>query len=182
MDRSPRFGSISSDNSIALWRLALATVPVGSLNQATTYKSPAHSSKGTRSAPAWFCFRRTKQFYCISWIVLFLSNKIIFMHIFSCISTWISCWIILLLNQFLSNKIAFFCRFCRIGDQKQVDSSHCLKALRFHILFQSPLGVLFTFPSRYYFAIGHPGVFSLARWSLLIHKGFHVPHATRVRA
>ncbi|CAN6455776.1 unnamed protein product [Victoria cruziana] len=35
---------------------------------------------------------------------------------------------------------------------------------------------------RYYFAIGHPGVFSLARWSLLIHTGFHVPHATRVRA
>jgi len=31
-------------------------------------------------------------------------------------------------------------------------------------------------------AIGHPGVFSLARWSLLIHTGFHVPHATRVRA
>ncbi|KAK8954146.1 hypothetical protein KSP39_PZI002124 [Platanthera zijinensis] len=44
------------------------------------------------------------------------------------------------------------------------------------------MGVLFTFPSRYYFAIGHPGVFSLARWSLLIHTGFHVPHATRVRA
>ncbi|KAJ1681193.1 hypothetical protein LUZ63_023585 [Rhynchospora breviuscula] len=45
-----------------------------------------------------------------------------------------------------------------------------------------PGGVLFTFPSRYYFAIGHPGVFSLARWSLLIHTGFHVSHATRVRA
>eukprot|EP01018_Ginkgo_biloba_P040564 Gb_32444 [translate_table: standard] len=44
------------------------------------------------------------------------------------------------------------------------------------------MGVLFTFPSRYYFAIGHPGVFSLARRSLLIHTGFHVPHATRVRA
>ncbi|TYH76817.1 hypothetical protein ES332_D04G112800v1 [Gossypium tomentosum] len=28
----------------------------------------------------------------------------------------------------------------------------------------------------------HPGVFSLARWSLLIHTGFHVPYATRVRA
>ncbi|KAG4937806.1 hypothetical protein JHK86_043947 [Glycine max] len=44
------------------------------------------------------------------------------------------------------------------------------------------MGVLFTLPSRYYFTIGHPGVFSLARWSLLIHTGFHVPHATRVRA
>ena len=57
-----------------------------------------------------------------------------------------------------------------------------LGSLRFHVLFHSPMGVLFTFPSRYYFAIGHPGVFSLARWSLLIHTGFHVPHATRVRA
>ncbi|CAN4128552.1 unnamed protein product [Withania somnifera] len=54
-----------------------------------------------------------------------------------------------------------------------------LGSLRFHVLFHSPMGVLFTLPSRYYFAIGHPGVFSLARWSLLIHTGFHVPHATR---
>ncbi|KAG6484465.1 hypothetical protein ZIOFF_052983 [Zingiber officinale] len=57
-----------------------------------------------------------------------------------------------------------------------------LGSSRFHVLFHSPMGVLFTFSSRYYFAIGHPGVFSLARWSLLIHTGFHVPHATRVRA
>ncbi|KAK3222161.1 hypothetical protein Dsin_009186 [Dipteronia sinensis] len=57
-----------------------------------------------------------------------------------------------------------------------------LGSLRFHVLFHSPMGVLFTLPSRYYFAIGHPGVFSLARWSLLIHTGFHVPHATRVKA
>ncbi|KAK9087476.1 hypothetical protein Syun_029870 [Stephania yunnanensis] len=41
---------------------------------------------------------------------------------------------------------------------------------------------LFTVPSRYYSFIGHLGVFSLARWSLLIHTGFHVPHAIRVRA
>ncbi|KAI5570984.1 hypothetical protein BDE02_11G062800 [Populus trichocarpa] len=53
-----------------------------------------------------------------------------------------------------------------------------LGSLQFHVLFHSPMGVLFTLPSRYYFAIGHPGVFSLARWSLLIHTGFHVPHAT----
>ena len=37
----------------------------------------------------------------------------------------------------------------------------------------------FTVPSQYYFAIGHSGVFSLTRWSSLIHTGFHVPHATR---
>ena len=56
-----------------------------------------------------------------------------------------------------------------------------LVSLRFHVLFHSPTGVLFTFPSRYYFTIGHPGVFSLTRWSSLIHTGFHVPHATRDR-
>ncbi|KAJ4730873.1 ORF44l [Rhynchospora pubera] len=49
----------------------------------------------------------------------------------------------------------------------------------FMFYFTPRRGVLFTFPSRYYFAIGHPGVFSLARWSLLIHTGFHVSHATR---
>jgi hypothetical protein len=42
---------------------------------------------------------------------------------------------------------------------------------RFQVLFHSPPGVLFTFPSRYFFAIGHQVVFSLRRWSSLIpHK------------
>lgn len=41
------------------------------------------------------------------------------------------------------------------------------------------MGFFFTFPSRYYFTIGDSGVFSLTRWSSLIHTGFHVPHATR---
>ncbi len=40
-------------------------------------------------------------------------------------------------------------------------------------------GVLFTFPSRYYFAIGYAVVFSLTRWSSLIHTEFHVLRATR---
>ena len=54
-----------------------------------------------------------------------------------------------------------------------------LVSIGFHVLFHSPTGVLFTFPSRYYFTIGHLGVFSLTRWSSLIHTGFHVSHATR---
>ena len=54
-----------------------------------------------------------------------------------------------------------------------------LVSLRFHVLFHSPPGVLFTFPSRYCFTIGHLLVFSLTRWSSRIHTGFHVPHATR---
>ena len=45
--------------------------------------------------------------------------------------------------------------------------------------FHSPPGVLFTFPSRYCFTIGHSGIFSLTRWSSQIHTGFHVSHATR---
>ncbi len=36
---------------------------------------------------------------------------------------------------------------------------------RFQVLFHSPPGVLFTFPSRYLSAIGHLGVFRLIRWS-----------------
>ena len=39
--------------------------------------------------------------------------------------------------------------------------------------------MLFTFPSRYWFTIGLPGVFSLAGWSRLIHAEFLVIRATQ---
>ena len=52
----------------------------------------------------------------------------------------------------------------------------------FQVLFHSPLGVLFTFPSRYWFAIGHKRVFSLGGWAPQIHTGFHVSGITRVPA
>ena len=55
-----------------------------------------------------------------------------------------------------------------------------LVGARFQVLFHSPLGVLFTFPSRYWFAIGHRRVFSLGGWSPLLPTGFHVPGGTRV--
>lgn len=48
----------------------------------------------------------------------------------------------------------------------------------FQVLFHSPPGVLFTFPSRYCFTIGHQGVFSLGRWSSLLPTRFHVPRGT----
>ena len=48
----------------------------------------------------------------------------------------------------------------------------------FQVLFHSPPGVLFTFPSRYLSAIGHQGVFRLSGWSRQIHTGFHGPGAT----
>ena len=36
--------------------------------------------------------------------------------------------------------------------------------LRFHVLFHTPPGVLFTFPSRYSFTIGHLLYSGLSRW------------------
>ena len=52
-------------------------------------------------------------------------------------------------------------------------------SIRFQVLFHSPPGVLFTFPSRYLSAIGHQVVFRLSKWSCQIHTGFHGPRATR---
>ena len=48
----------------------------------------------------------------------------------------------------------------------------------FQVLFHSPPGVLFTFPSRYSFTIGHWVVFRLTGWSPRIPTGFHVPDGT----
>ena len=48
----------------------------------------------------------------------------------------------------------------------------------FHVLFHSPPGVLFNFPSRYFFTIGHQVVFSLRGWSPVIHTRFLVSRTT----
>src|SRR5215510_802928 len=53
-----------------------------------------------------------------------------------------------------------------------------LVSTRFQVLFHSPPGVLFTFPSRYWFTIGHERVFSLTRWSSQIPAGFLVSCGT----
>ena len=53
-----------------------------------------------------------------------------------------------------------------------------LVSIGFQVLFHSPPGVLFTFPSRYCFTIGHQVVFSLMGWSPLLHTRFHVPRTT----
>jgi hypothetical protein len=50
---------------------------------------------------------------------------------------------------------------------------------RFQILFHSPLGVLFTFPSRYSFTIGQQVVLSLGGWSPQIPSGLHVAGSTQ---
>ena len=46
--------------------------------------------------------------------------------------------------------------------------------IRFQVLFHSPPGVLFTFPSQYCSTIGHQVVFRLGGWSPRVLTGFHV--------
>ena len=50
--------------------------------------------------------------------------------------------------------------------------------IRFQVLFTLLLAVLFTFPSRYLFAIGLSVVFSLSRWCCHIHARILQPRAT----
>src|SRR5690606_12531774 len=47
-----------------------------------------------------------------------------------------------------------------------------LVSTRFQVLFTPLFGVLFTFPSRYWFTIGLSGVFSLTSWCGQIQAGF----------
>ena len=47
-----------------------------------------------------------------------------------------------------------------------------LVGVRFQVLFTPLFGVLFTFPSRYWFTIGLSGVFSLTGWCRWIQAGF----------
>ena len=54
-----------------------------------------------------------------------------------------------------------------------------LVGTRFQVLFHSPPGVLFTFPSRYWCAIGHRVVLRLGWWSTQVRTGFHVPGPTQ---
>ena len=54
-----------------------------------------------------------------------------------------------------------------------------LVGIRFQVSFTPLVGVLFTFPSRYWFAIGHRGVLRLGGWSPHVQTGFHVSRPTR---
>ena len=54
-----------------------------------------------------------------------------------------------------------------------------LVGARFQVSFTPLVGVLFTFPSRYWCAIGRQGVFRLGGWSPHVRTGFHVPRPTR---
>jgi hypothetical protein len=54
-----------------------------------------------------------------------------------------------------------------------------LVGIRFQVSFTPLIGVLFTFPSRYLFTIGHQGVFRLGGWSPHVQTGFHVSRPTQ---
>ena len=60
----------------------------------------------------------------------------------------------------------------------RLKSLYLLVNIGFQVLFHSPPGVLFTFPSRYCFTIGHQVVFSLMGWSPLVHTRFPVSRTT----
>jgi len=62
---------------------------------------------------------------------------------------------------------------------------HCsdrLQAYGFRYYFTLLLGVLFTYPSRYLFTIGHQKVFSLRGWFLRIPTDFHLFRGTWERS
>ena len=55
---------------------------------------------------------------------------------------------------------------------------YVLVNIRFQVLFHSPPGVLFTFPSQYCSTIGHQVVFRLRGWAPYLLIGFHVSDDT----
>ena len=52
----------------------------------------------------------------------------------------------------------------------------------FRFYFTPLTGVLFAFPSRYWFTIGQSVVFSLGGWSPHLQTGYHVSRPTRFHA
>jgi hypothetical protein len=82
------------------------------------------------------------------------------------------------LNLATPRKLAgsFFKRHAVTLHEEELQRIVCT---RFQVLFHSPRGVLFTFPSRYLSAIGHRGVFRLSGWSRQIRTEFQGYGATR---
>ena len=64
------------------------------------------------------------------------------------------------------------------GTRSPINGLSVLVSTRFQVLFHSPPGVLFTFPSRYCSSIGHQVVFRLGWWSTRLPTGFHVSGGT----
>ena len=64
------------------------------------------------------------------------------------------------------------------GTQSPLTRLPLFVCIRFQVLFHSPPGVLFAFPSRYWFTIGRSRVFSLGGWSPHLQTGFRVSRPT----
>lgn len=64
------------------------------------------------------------------------------------------------------------------GTQSPLTRLLLFVCMRFQDLFHSPPGVLLTFPSQYWYAIGRSRVFSLGGWSPHIQTGYHVSRPT----
>ena len=64
------------------------------------------------------------------------------------------------------------------GTRSHFNVLSLLVSTRFQVLFHSPSGVLFTFPSRYCSSIGHQVVFRVGGWSPQLPTGFHVSGGT----
>ncbi len=64
------------------------------------------------------------------------------------------------------------------GTRSPINGLSLLVSTRFQVLFHSPSGVLFTFPSRYCSSIGHQVVFRVGGWSPQLPTGFHVSRGT----
>ena len=65
------------------------------------------------------------------------------------------------------------------GTISTVNGLYVLVNTRFQVLFHSPPGVLFTFPSQYCSTIGHWVVFRLGGWAPRIPCGLHVSAGTQ---
>ena len=64
------------------------------------------------------------------------------------------------------------------GTQSPLTRLLLFVCMRFQDLFHSPPGVLLTFPSQYWYAIGRSRVFSLGGWSPHLQTGCHVSRST----
>lgn len=64
------------------------------------------------------------------------------------------------------------------GTQSPLPRLLLFVCMRFQDLFHSPPGVLLTFPSQYWYAIGRSRVFSLGGWSPHLQTGCHVSRST----
>ena len=73
----------------------------------------------------------------------------------------------------------FIVKGLKIKDYFVCNAAHSFVDARFQVCFTPLEAVLFAFPSRYLFAIGHRVVFSLGGWSPRIRTEFHVLRPTR---